>query len=504
MSERSDWRLQMQTPHMIGRTATSHSASLKEWHGARAAYGSLTEGERLLRVAGERALSQPRDRSVLVLHLSRLTPPAPRSYHIRIARVLMQDYAARFDGQVFAMRNQDLVLLCRNGGSSIDRARRTLDGSDPVERTGEDHGAGPGSLPSMLGKLFSADADPAMLTSFWRLDRDAPLLLSYLAEHAGGVLSAEARDEQCDAVFGLAALQGILAKARLNDLISQRTGMLLRAERSRVLADRLVPAFREIEISLEPLNLGPLVNRATADPFLLRHLTCGLEARIVALLHDDLVVHGPLTRASIRGRLPLHVKLGPEMILSPGFAHLARQATLVGVRLGASISLMQLCADLELMKDVRRTLTLLEAELVVADVDAVGLTMVRSAELRSETIKLSWSPVMAGSDGGRLGNQTGTLPRQVTSSQLVLQNANSYDAVAWGQAQGISRFQGLFLDQVQTATRMALCPDAGGCTMRQCGTRAAAGNMASRAGCHRPELLDSGHHASQDHSVLCS
>ena len=468
------------------------------------AYGGLTEGERLLRVASERALSQPRDRSVLVLHLSRLTPPAPRSYHIRIARVLMQDYAARFDGQVFAMRNQDLVLLCRHDGSLVERPKRTLDDFEPVECPEDGHDERLGSLPAMLGKLFSADADPAVLISFWRLDRESPLLLSYLSERAGGTPSAEARDEPCDAVFGLTALQGILAKARLNDLMSQQTGMLLRAERNRVSADRLVPAFREIELSLEPLNLAPLVTRATADPFLLRHLMSGLDARIVELLHDDLTGPGLLTRASIRDRLPLHVKLGPDAVLSPGFARLARRAASMGVRLGVSISLMQVCADLQLMQDVRRVLALLEAELLVTDIDATGLTMLRASELRSETIKLSWSTVMAGSDGGRVANQVGTLLKQVGSSQVILQDAHSYDAVAWGQAQGICRFQGAFLDQVQAASRMAICPDAGGCTLRQCGTRAAAGNRAKRAGCHRPELLESGYRVTQDRSVLCS
>jgi hypothetical protein len=60
----------------------------------------------------ERWLRAPQDKVVLVLHLSRLAAPAPRSHHMRVARVLLQDCAQRANGHVLVLQNQDLVLFC--------------------------------------------------------------------------------------------------------------------------------------------------------------------------------------------------------------------------------------------------------------------------------------------------------------------------------------------------------------------------------------------------------
>jgi hypothetical protein len=71
----------------------------------------IPSSERMLLDALERALRAPRGKLAVALHLSRLRPP-PRPYHARIALALMQDTAQRTGGQVFTMRNTDLVLLC--------------------------------------------------------------------------------------------------------------------------------------------------------------------------------------------------------------------------------------------------------------------------------------------------------------------------------------------------------------------------------------------------------
>ena len=68
--------------------------------------------ERLLLEAARRAGRSPQGRMALVLHLSRLAPPGPRPHHRRIARAILDDTALRHDGQVFALGNNDMVLLC--------------------------------------------------------------------------------------------------------------------------------------------------------------------------------------------------------------------------------------------------------------------------------------------------------------------------------------------------------------------------------------------------------
>ena len=465
-------------------------------HGlAAAGAASLSGAERLLWEASERALRQPKDRLVLVLHLSRLVPPAPRAHHIRVARVLLQDSASRFGGQVFAMRNQDLVLLCTRAGHGQQRAVRATDtplpGFPPV---GPSEGVpAPEALPGTLARLFSADVpDDGRLTSLWELERDAPALLAYVAACAATTDIADTTEDSSDGVLSLTALQQILARAPLSELMVQQTGMSLSGDRGRTLAERLTPAFRELELSLSALNLRPLVMQATGDPFLFRHLASGLDAGIIQLLSDDLAVGGRLTRPAVEAGLPIHMDLGLEAILSPAFARLSRQAAMSGIRFGAAVSVMQACADLDLMEHARRVLKLTGGALILNRVDPAALAIISPAALEPDLLKLVWSPVLLGDVGhepkrGRAGVLAGFDP-----ARTVLQGVDSELALAWGQARGITLFQGAFLDQAQAASRMTRCHSASACTLRQCCSRGSAVGTPGRAGCGNPALLDSG------------
>jgi len=445
---------------------------------------SLTGAERLLWEASERALRHPKDRVVVVLHLSRLAPPAPRPHHIRVARVLLQDCASRHAGQVFAMWNQDMVLLCQQPGRS----------GVPGTGTGPQRpeAACPDQLPATLARLFSADAPNASgLVSLWRLDQDAPAMLAYLSARAAGPQRAEAVEDVPDDLLSLTVLQSILAKAPLADLIVQQTGMLLSADRSRCMADRLTPAFRELQVSFAALNLRSMAAHATADPFLLCHLTSGLDGRMIQLLAEDLAQGGLLTRSAVQAGLAIQLDLGLEAILSPAFARLSNQAAKAGIRFGASVSLMQACADLDLMEHARRVLQLTGGELVLARVNPAALGIVVPAALQPDLLKLVWSPTLlhAGLHEPEHEGLAAALAG-LDPARIVLAEVDGSAALAWGQAHGIAMFQGAFLDQIQAATRMARCHSAAACTVRQCSARGSAAGRLGRAGCGNPALLE--------------
>ncbi len=106
--------------------------------------------------AVERASRAPQGRMALVLHLSHMRSPAPRAHHRRIARAVMDDAAQRHAGQVFALHNDDLLLLFRSN----------------------DAGA---AITESLARLFSIDVpDPAGVTTLWSLARDAGAVRQYV------------------------------------------------------------------------------------------------------------------------------------------------------------------------------------------------------------------------------------------------------------------------------------------------------------------------------------
>jgi hypothetical protein len=269
----------------------------------------------------------------------------------------------------------------------------------------------------------------------------------------------------------------------------QQTGMRLNSDRKRSLAERLKPAFRQLGVSLAPLNLRPVVTEALSDPYLLHHFSARLDSRVVRLLHDDLRTQGRLTRPALQGGIPIHVSLSLEAILSPGFARMSRLARSLGVCMGIEVPLMQACVEMDLLDHVRSLLVLAGFELILGPVDAAMLKLVRTAQMQADAVKLIWSQRLADASTDAQSGVAVALA-QIGTDRIVLQGVDTEQGVAWGQARGISRFQGGFFDHVQAAARMAGCSGASACTLRQCVSRAGSQGVAGRAGCTNPALLD--------------
>jgi hypothetical protein len=448
-----------------------------------AGFGLSVGAERVLADMAERWLRYPADKVVLVLHLSWLAAPAPRSHHLRVARVLMQDCAQRASGQVLLLQNQDLVLLCA--------AQR-----DPHNEAAD----APAQLKATLARLFVADVpDPSRLLSYWRLDEDPAPFRTYVTGFTG--LAAPGREKDREKVgapgeglpasaLSLAALEEIAAQAPLPELMVQQTGMRLDPDRKKPLAERLKPAFRQLGVSLAPLNLRPVVTEALTDPYLLHHFSARLDARVLRLLHDDIRAEGRLTRPALHGGMPIHVRLSLEAILSPGFARMSRLARGAGVRMGIEVPLMQACIEMDLLDHVRSLLDLAGFGLILGPLDVAMLKLVQPAQMRPEAVKLVWSQHLADSAADAQNGLVAALAG-IGMDRVVLQGVDSEQGVGWGQARGISRFQGGFFDHAQAAARMAGCPAASACTLRQCVSRAGSQGVAGRAGCTNPALLDS-------------
>ncbi len=433
---------------------------------ARPAGGTLQGAERQLSEAVERAARHPAGKLALVLHLSRL--PAPRDYHVRVARLLLQDCAQFHRGQVFAMRNRDLVLLCTQG---------------PPDRRTDAHG--PAELPASLARLFAVDVpDSRGLTSSWRLDGDTAPLHAYLDARGADAAQPSAAETGGQPV-SLAALQEIVAKAPLPGLMVQQTGLSLSAERSLNLAARLAAAFQAISIDLGGLNLDAMVQHAVGDPFLFRHFGAGLDLRLLAVLHDDLATRGKLLRQALSLDVPVLLELGLATIVSSAFAAFARLAAGSGLRLWIAVALPEAGASLALLDHARNLLRLGGCNLLLR-VDPAAFTIIRPAALQADMVVVPWSARLRQSASGLDDLRAGL------DARLVLTGVDGEAALAWGQAHGIDLFAGPYLDQVQAALRMQRCHSAGGCTLTQCTRRAAAFGPPGRSFCANPALLAAG------------
>ncbi len=427
--------------------------------------------ERLLEDAAERALHAPRGKIAFALHLSRLKPPAPRPHHSRIAHACLDDSAARLSGHVFTMRNGDLVLLCTAPGEGAQAALL--------------------SLPAAMAGLFGADAPaPHRLTTMWRLSDQGDAFRAYIAGRLAdpGPAGAGAEDDAYSEA-SVQALEMLLTAGNVSDLLAQQTAVRIQPGRDLPLAGRLAPLFRELTFSHAALTQRHATAAALADPFLFRHFAARLDARMLEHVQADLEAHGRLTRPAVRLKLPINLNMTLESIVSPAFARLMQTAQRHDIRVGIEVSLMEAGADPALMDYARMLLARAGFLLLLDGLDHIGLAMTYPAGLQPDFVKLIWSPRLTDSPPDMLAAIEAAIQR-LGPDRIVLQRAEGEEALVWGQARGISRYQGFFFDAVQAASRITGCHSARACSLRQCTVRAGTLNPAVRAGCGNPALLD--------------
>jgi hypothetical protein len=150
---------------------------------------------------------------------------------------------------------------------------------------------------------------------------------------------------------------------------------------------------------------------------------------------------------------------------------------------------MEAGADPALMEYARMLLARAGFLLLLDGVDHIALSMTYPDGLRPDFIKLIWSPRLTDSPAATLAVIDAAIER-LGPERIVLQRAEGEEALAWGQARGITRYQGYFLDAVLGASRIAGCHSARACSLRQCTTRAGTLNPAVRGGCGNPAWLD--------------
>ena len=459
---------------------TDNAGSLRVVAPDAAAEALLGEIARL--IARPQVARDGENRVAIVLRLSRLTPPAPRPHHRRIARALMQDSAGWHGGQVFSLANGDLVLLCQQrfaGGKAGATPRR--------------HVVGPEALPDMLRQLLRVDTPPGLdLVSVWPLASHGLALHDYARARVARQEGRLAMEEEFAGQTGVVdALGSFIGSAAIADLLQRQSAVQLGGG-----ADGkggLRPIYHEVTFSISGLE-GRVASAVpvSTDPFLFRHLAARLDQRMLDILSREAGQGGPLdvTRPDAPA---LHINLTIQGILSADFARLAAAVGAAprggSARLGVEISLLEAVADSAAFDRARAVLAEGGFAFVLDGVSHLTLLMTRPGLFDASLIKLDWSHRLAELPEVELAVVERGL-REIGLARVVLHRAETEAALRWGMARGIKRFQGRHVDAMLGAARIVGCGFAAGCALRQCIERGGATNPIGRAGCQNVALLD--------------
>jgi hypothetical protein len=457
-------------------------------------------------LAAQRLARAPRDKVAIIVHLSRLRQSRaalPPAHQLRLARSILGDAAQRYEGQVYALRNGDMALLCRHGGRPVEAA-----GTLAVE---------PATLPGVLSRLFHADT--SLLISMWPLPTQRDLLLAYAADRLAevrpaatghtrpapnpapaaaslltdrGLNGAAGSSPAIDSTGATATIDAIgtlLAGTRLTDLMHRQTAVRLSQQDGVVL-----PLFRELSFSVSALEqriagLGQ-PGQAGADPFLFRHLASRLDARMLSTLLKEVGRGGPLDAAAASASgVGLHLNLSLPTIRSEAFTRLLTAISEADGQLGIEIPFVEVCADPAAWRHAREVTARHGVTLILDGVSPLALRLTRPWLLQPDLVKFEWLPRLPTAEGIEQAQiQEGI--QMLDPNRIVLHRAETEAALAWGQSLGISRFQGRHVDAMLGAGRIMHCPLSRGCTLRQCIERGAAIADVGRTGCGNTAMLD--------------
>jgi hypothetical protein len=174
--------------------------------------------------------------------------------------------------------------------------------------------------------------------------------------------------------------------------------------------------------------------------------------------------------------------------LSDDFRRFADKCVELGHKPGVEVPLIDACRAPDQFATARDMVHSRGFPLVIQGVTPLALRLSNPASFGADFVKLNWEKSLAAD----LHPGTAEAIERLGSGRIILQRAPNEEAVAFGLAHGITKFQGRHIDAMLAASRLEFCPQAAQCSLRQCSERAAATSMATRRFCLNLKLLDRG------------
>lgn len=340
------------------------------------------------------------ERRVMLLRAEMLPETLARPHHLRLACAALDPLMGAERAQWHSLPGRRIAVSWRG------EASRAVD-------------AAWSALAHLLEDAPPGTPAPAALAPVHELPRDGDALLRILgAAPPPPEPPPSASLPPLDAA-ALAAMEAQLTGADVSrfarrKMVCERVG------------GRLALAWDKRHLSIGELGATLAPGHAVqADPWLFRRLTRTLDRRMLALL---------ASAGELRGAGPFSLNLNVASLLSPEFLRFdaALPAPLRG-RVVLDLDLSDILADpaaFAFARDFARTRSY---RLLLRGVDAALLPVLALDRMELDLVQLRWSAELA-----RLG--PAELP--VAPGRLVLGRADAAEALAWGDACGITLFQG--------------------------------------------------------------
>ncbi|MBI1777872.1 MAG: hypothetical protein HYR63_21240 [Proteobacteria bacterium] len=374
-------------------------------------------------------------RRAVHIHLSRLRPQNRRDYHIKIAAATFEGIVQNFEGQTFILSNSDIFFVCRGASvTDIDTAVmkvRFLFGEDPLSQGDDEEDLA--RFCTWYNLELQYDEVFQMVQQMHR-ERERRNRLSVNAD--AEEISARRSARKPIDPEQLGKLQTFLQRADLSNLMRRQAVCAIAPGSSTP-----QPVFRELYISIADLQQTVLPDYDLASNiWLFQHLTQTLDQRMLSLLvrNDDSTIASSFS-----------INMNVATILSPAFLNF--DSSLKAVARGTVVIELQkvdIFGDIGAFMFARDFMRERGYRVCLDGLNHLTLQFIDRERLGLDLMKIVWSPDMTDDSSGRRQSEIKEHIDRSGRARMILCRCDSEEAIRFGQAMGITMFQGRQIDKM--------------------------------------------------------
>jgi len=367
------------------------------------------------------------------IHISELRPNYRQPHYLRVASRAFDTLLIGFEVTLYSLLNTDKVLICSEVPvEEIDPSLyklRTLFNEDPLT-FGEE-----GSLDDRFTTWYdlSQPADFATLLSVAEELESESLGFKHKAGEGRQKAMAGAPLDPTNLTAINARLQGI----RIADLIRQQTAVVILPDAKGEIL------FRETYVAMSELQkrIAPSVN-LFANPWLFQHLTETLDRRVLSVIAQR-------DMNKITETISLNLNVGT--VLSPGFQNFHKKARDVSEKFIIEMQTIDIFSDMGSYSFARDWLRDNGYRVLIDGLNSLSLQFFDPGLLGGDFVKISWSREPVRSENDERIEELRDVVANADKNRVILARVDSEEAVNWGLALGIQRFQGHYVDKILAA-----------------------------------------------------
>jgi hypothetical protein len=371
-------------------------------------------------------------RRAVHVHLSGLMPNNRREHHVRIAANTFENLVKKLQGQIFVLSNADLMFIFKE--ASLDEVEaaivklRFLFSDDPL--LADEGSSRPGTFASWYVLERDYDKLLGLAQTVAQQEQERRAVEIAKQAQAGGEQRPAAGEQLTP--LQLARTEEALAQADLANLMRRQavSAVVGRAAPQ--------PVFHEIFVSINDLRqtVLPKVNLG-GSPWLFQHLTETLDRRVLSLLnkHDDRTLAGDISI-----NLNVATLLSPEFLVFDDNIRAGMRGTIV-----LELQKIDIFADLGAYLFARDFAHDRGYRICIDGLTHQTLPFVDRERLGADLVKVIWEPDLA--DPTRAA-AFGEAIKRCGPARVILCRCDSRQAIDFGQAHGITLFQGRFVEAI--------------------------------------------------------